>query len=67
MSKEDKSFAAGKKVVDVAFAVEDEKENSIVVVVDQEIDALQNNFATVASDIELTHDYLCPVKWWIFL
>ena len=46
---------AGKKVVDVAFAVEDEKENSIAVVLDQEIDALQINYKTVASDIELTH------------
>ena len=53
----------GKKVFDVTFAVKDEKENSIAVVVDQEIDALQINYATVASDIELTLNYLCPVKW----
>ena len=51
---------AGKKPVG-------KEENSIAVVVDQEIDALQINYTTVASDIELTHDYPCPVKWWIFL
>ena len=48
---------ADKEVVDVQLAVEDE--NPIAVVLDQEIDALQINYATVASDIELTHDYLC--------
>ena len=38
------STTAGKTVVD-------EKENSIAVVVDQEIDTLQINYATLASDI----------------
>ena len=58
------STTAGLKVVDVIFVVEDEKENSIAVVLDQEIDAFQINYTT---DIELTHDYLCPVKCWIFV
>ena len=40
---------ADKEVVDVQLAVEDE--NPIAVVLDQEIDALQINNATVASDI----------------
>ena len=44
---------AGKEVVDVTLAVDDEKENPIAVVLDQEIDALQINNATVASDIEI--------------
>ena len=44
---------ASKDVVDDTLAVEDEKENSIAVVLDQEIDALQINYATVASDIEM--------------
>ena len=50
---------ADKKVVDVTFAVEDEKENSIAVVLDQEIDALQINYTTVASDIEMDK---APIK-----
>ena len=53
------STTAGKKVVDVTFAVEDEKENSIAVVLDQEIDALQINYTTVASDIEMDK---APIK-----
>ena len=61
------STTAGKKVVDVTFAVEDEKANSVAFVVDQEFDALQINYATVASDIELTHNYLWTVTWWIFV
>ena len=61
------TITAGKKVLDVTFAVEDEKENSIAFVLDQEIDALQINYTNVASDNGLTHDYPCPVKWWIFL
>ena len=42
---------AEKEVVEVTLAVEDE--NSIAVVLDQYIDALQINYATVASDIEM--------------
>lgn len=46
---------AGKEeVVDVT--VGNEKENPIAVVLDQEIDALQINNATVASDIEMDVD-----------
>ena len=44
---------AGKEAVGVTCTVEDEKENSIAVVLDQEIDALQINYTTVASDIEM--------------
>ena len=58
----DLSTTAGKNVVCVTFAVKDEKENSIAVVLDQEIDAFQINYATVAPDIEMTHDYLCTVE-----
>ena len=44
---------AGKEAVGVTRAVKDEKRNSIAVVLDQEIDALQINYATVASDVEM--------------
>ena len=44
---------AGKETVGVTRAVNDEKENSIAVILDQEIDALQINYTTVASDIEM--------------
>ena len=44
---------ADKEVVDVQLAVEDEDENPIAFVLDQESDALQFNYATVASDIEM--------------
>ena len=63
----DLSTTAGKNVVCVTFAVKDEKENSIALVLDQEIDALHINYTTVASDIELTHDYFCQVKCCIFV
>ena len=42
---------ADKEVVDVQLAVEEE--NPIAVVLEQEIDALKINYATVASDIEM--------------
>ena len=47
---------AGKETVGVTRAVKDEKENSIAVILDQEIDALQINNAMVASDIEMDVD-----------
>ena len=42
-----------KETVSVTRAVKDEKENVIAVILDQEIDALQINYTTVASDIEM--------------
>ena len=45
--------AAGKESVGATRAVNDEKENSIAVILDQEIYALQINYTTVASDIEM--------------
>ena len=50
---------AGKETVGVTRAVNDEKENSIAVILDQEIDALQINYTTVASDIEMDK---APIK-----
>ena len=50
---------AGKETVGVTRAVNDEKENSIAVILDQEIDALQINYTTVASDIEMDE---APIK-----
>ena len=50
---------AGKETVGVTRAVKDEKENSIAVVLDQEIDALQINYTTVASDVEMDK---APIK-----
>ena len=50
---------AGKETVGVTRVVNDEKENSIAVILDQEIDALQINYTTVASDIEIDK---APIK-----
>ena len=43
----------GKEAVGVTRAVEGEQIHSIAVVLDKEIDALKNNYTTVASDIEM--------------